>query len=411
MRGTWIRILGLLTFVVVLAGAGGWWMMRGATGQGGPAPPPESRPSEMASSAPEPLPLLKIDRSRLVLPGVVEPYESVPVSAKVTANIAALKVRDGSTITKGQLLCILDDTELRQQIDSARLIHLQAEENLRRAREQRTAEVERERLALATAQQELESYRTESQLQLEQLRAALNRAEKELRDHEALHQAKAVSADQVREKRDALEDARRALEQSEAAIKAGLSSRQQSVDRAQLDIQTESVSERDIGAYELAVANAGAELQERESRLADTRITAPISGTVHIIPRTRTSAMMVTGKSAEVLGPGVRVYEGDPFLEIAATDRACVRIEVDETDVGRVHVGMKARISGDAFPDRELEGEVAEIQIAGRRVGQGVSLFPVTVLVTSPLDDVRMGMTADVTIRLAPSDTKEEEHE
>jgi hypothetical protein len=35
MKGTWIRILGLLLFVGLLAVGGGWWMMRG---QAGPAP-------------------------------------------------------------------------------------------------------------------------------------------------------------------------------------------------------------------------------------------------------------------------------------------------------------------------------------------------------------------------------------
>jgi multidrug resistance efflux pump len=111
--------------------------------------------------------------------------------------------------------------------------------------------------------------------------------------------------------------------------------------------------------------------------------------------------MMTTGQSAEVLGPGVRVYEGDPFLEIATTERACVRVDVDETDIRRLHVGVPAKITGDAFAGRELEGEVSEIQIAGRQAGQGVTLFPVTVRITSPLKEVRMGMTADVTIRLA----------
>jgi multidrug resistance efflux pump len=130
-------------------------------------------------------------------------------------------------------------------------------------------------------------------------------------------------------------------------------------------------------------------------------VVAPVSGTVRFIPRTRTSSMMTTGQSAEVLGPGVRVYEGDPFLEIATTERACVRVDVDETDIRRLHVGVPAKITGDAFAGRELEGEVSEIQIAGRQAGQGVTLFPVTVRITSPLKEVRMGMTADVTIRLA----------
>ena len=69
--------------------------------------------------------------------------------------------------------------------------------------------------------------------------------------------------------------------------------------RARLDCGTEAVSEQDIEAYELAAENARAELDEREGRLPDVRVTAPIGGTVRIIPRTRTSAMMVTGQSAE----------------------------------------------------------------------------------------------------------------
>jgi hypothetical protein len=111
--------------------------------------------------------------------------------------------------------------------------------------------------------------------------------------------------------------------------------------------------------------------------------------------------MTATGQSAEVLGPGVRVYEGDPFLEIATTEKACCHIEVDETDIGRLHIGTKAKITGDAFAGRELDGEVAVIQTSGRKAGEGVSLFPITVLITSPLQGVRMGMTADVAIKLS----------
>jgi multidrug efflux pump subunit AcrA (membrane-fusion protein) len=412
MRGTWLRILGLLMFVAALALAGGWWMMRGQMGESPTAPEASPSTADAASAAaPEAPSFPRIDRNRLVLPGVIEPYESVPVSAKLTANIASLTVRDGSVVARGQLLCVLDDTEILQQIDVARLMFMQAQESLRQARETRATEAQREGLALAAAQRELESYRADSQLQLEEARTSLARAKRELVDYGALYQAKAVPADEVRAKQEAVDDARRSLEQRQTVCETDLASREQALEQAQLDLQVESVSEQDIEAYELALANSRAELEERQSRLADTRVTAPIGGTVRVIPRTRTSAMMVTGQSAEVLGPGVRVYEGDPFLEIAATDRACVRIEVDETDVGRLHLGMPARIAGDAFSDQELEAEVAEIQIAGRKAGQGVSLFPITVLVTSPLEGVRMGMTADVTIRLDSGDQSTNEGE
>ena len=408
MRGTWLRILGLLVFVGVLAIGGGWWMMRGQMGEGPGAEevvPPTAADTRATSSGTASIP--RINPNRLTLPGIIQPYESVPVSAKLTANIASLKVRDGSAVTKGQLLCVLDDTEIRQQIDSARLILMQAQETLRRARETRAAEAEREGLALATAEQELESYRTESRLQLEEAEAGLTRAEQELADYQALHQAKAVSGDELQAREEVAEDARRALEQRSASAAAGLLSREQRLAQARLDIRTQSVSQQDIEGCQLAVANRRAELKEREQRLADVRVIAPIGGTVRIISRTRTSSMMSSGQSAEVLGPGVRVYDGDPFLEIATTERACVRIEVDETDVGRLHLGMTAKITGDAFGGRDLEGEVREIQITGRRAGQGVSLFPITVLITSPLQGVRMGMTADVTLDLSGSEESE----
>lgn len=400
MTGTWLRVLGLIAFVAALAVAGGWWMMREQT-----APPPatavaETPKTEEAAAAQQVLP--RIDKDSLTLPGIIEPYESVPVSARLTANIASMKVRDGSLVAKGQLLGVLDDIELRQEIDAAQLVLMQARETLRRSKETHATDLERKRVAVATAQTDLESYRAESQIQVEQAEAALRRAESEAQRYEKLYQSDAVSQEQVRLKQEAVEDAQRAVQQRKAASEAGIASREKALEQARLESAQELVSEKDIKAAELAVANAGVELAERERRRADIRITAPVGGTVHFIPRTRTTAMVVTGPSAEVLGPGVRVYEGDPFLEIATTEQACVRIEVDETDIGRLHIGMPAKISGDAFAGRELTGRISEIQTSGRKAGQGVTLFPVTVLISSPLKDVRMGMTADVTIRLIP---------
>jgi multidrug efflux pump subunit AcrA (membrane-fusion protein) len=399
MGATWLRILGLLLFVGVLAGAGGWYLTR-APGGSGPVAAPAAAATVPASDAKAEAPAPKIDRNSLVLPGVIEPYESVPVSAKLTAAIASLTVRDGSMVSKGQLLCVLDDEELARQIDSIRLALMNAQEGLRRAREAHRADAQRKAIVLSAAQRDLESFKTESRLQAQEAQTALTRAERDAADYETLYQTKAVPGDEVRVRREKAEDAKRALEQRQAASDAGLASRQKALEQAQLDLATEAVSEKDVKAGELAVANAQSELAERRRRLADLRVTAPVSGTVRFIPRTRTSSMMPTGQSAEVLGPGVRVYEGDPFLEIATTERACVRVDVDETDIQRVHIGMKAKITGDAFPGRELPGEVSEIQIAGRKAGQGVTLFPVTILITSPLQGVRMGMTADVTIKL-----------
>ncbi len=399
----WFRVLGLIVVVIVIAAMGGWWLMRGQTA----APPigasADRLKADAGAAAPRSEPLPKIDRDTLTLPGIVEPYESVPVSARLTANIASMKVRDSTLVTKGELLCVLDDTDLRQDIDSAQLALMQAQETLRRSKETHNADLERKRVVMATAQTDLESFRTESAAQIQQAEAALRRAQAEAERYQKLYQSNAISEEQVRLKREAAEDAETALEQHRAAAAAGIASRQRALQQAQLEAGQESVSEKDIIAAELAVTNAQNEFSKRERRRADIRIMAPVGGTVHFIPRTRTTAMVVTGPGAEVLGPGVRVYEGDPFLEIATTEQACVRIEVDETDIGRLHIGMPAKITGDAFAGRELTGRISEIQTSGRKAGEGVTLFPVTVFISSPLEDVRMGMTADVTIRCPPS--------
>jgi len=403
----WLRVLGLIFLVIATAAMGGWWLMRGQTGPAPTAALAEAPKGDTAAAKEQVLP--KIDKDALTLPGIVEPYESVPVSARITANIASMKVRDGSLVTKGQLLCVLDDIELRQEIDAARLALMQAQETRRRSKETHAIDLERKRVALAAAQTDLASFRTESSAQVQQAEAALRRAETEVRRYQKLYESKAISEEQLRLKRDAAEDAQTALDQKKAAVEAGIASRQKALEQAQLETGQELVSEKDIKAAELAATNAQDELDERERKTADIRILAPVGGTVHFIPRTRTTAMVVTGPSAEVLGPGVRVYEGDPFLEIATTELACVRIEVDETDIGRLRIGMPANITGDAFARRELVGRISEIQTSGRKAGQGVTLFPVTVFISSPLKDVRMGMTADVMIRFEGSQSVEGE--
>ena len=88
----WFRVVGLIVVVIVIAAMGGWWLMRGQTGAAPAAALPEASKSGDAAAEKQTLP--KIDKDALTLPGIIEPYESVPVSAKLTANIAAMKVRD-----------------------------------------------------------------------------------------------------------------------------------------------------------------------------------------------------------------------------------------------------------------------------------------------------------------------------
>jgi multidrug efflux pump subunit AcrA (membrane-fusion protein) len=399
MKGTWLRILLLLVFVGALAVGGGWWMIRGQTGSSPPVTKndPNTAPLESENKA-DPAPVRSMDV--LTLPSTIEPFEAMPVSTKLTASIAKLYIREGMQVQKDQLICTLDATQVRQQIDAARLAYMQTQEALRNARQTRALEAERKKLQLAQAQRALDDYRAESALETEKAQTIVNRAKRDLDDQQALYAAKAVSAEAVRNSEEALDDAQRALTTQQTAVKSRLASLEKALEQVKLDNTKESVTEANINAQELSVKNAGVELAKCQRLLTDTQVRAPIAGTVHVIPRARSTMAMASGPSSEKLGPGVQIYEGDPFLEIATTEQGCCRVEVDETDVGCLRIGMPAKITGDAFAGRELQGEIVTIETSGRKAGEGVSLFPVTIRITSPLQGMRMGMTADVTINL-----------
>jgi HlyD family secretion protein len=403
MRGSWLRAAVLLCFVILLAIAGGWWVVRGLSSNT-PAlkAEQETSPSEAAGAetvktdAPLPLP----DQNTLSSTGVIEPFETLPVSPRITAPISRMLVREGSLVRKGQILCLLDDTELRTQINHSRLSCLQADAATQKARQGHRTQAEEKRLKLAEAQQKLAFCRAESEVQLAQAEAVVQRAEKDLQDGRTLYQAKAISAEQVGEKQEAWEEAQRQLAQKRTSRSGAERNCELQATLAERAANEETVTEQEIAVREQQSANSKAELRTAQNDLASVRISAPIAGVVHIIPRLSSSSS--GSASGEILGPGVKVFEGEPFLEIASTAKACIRLEVDETDVTRLRVGTPATITGNAFPDRELPGEIIAIQTTGRKAGEGVSLFPVTLLITSPLQEVRMGMIAEIQFHLKP---------
>lgn len=64
----------------------------------------------------------------------------------------------------------------------------------------------------------------------------------------------------------------------------------------------------------------------------------------------------------------------------AMSDRLIVQADVDETDIGRVHVGMPSEITLDAYPDQPIPGNVFQVLYEGKNVSNvityGVKIEP-----------------------------------
>ncbi len=152
------------------------------------------------------------------------------------------------------------------------------------------------------------------------------------------------------------------------------------------------VSNTELETAQAMVDSRRAELRQAQAsaerarvNMANTTITAPISGTV-------------ISRNIDV-GQTVAASLQAPNLFTLARDLTEMELEsrVDEADIGQVEEGMPVSFSVDAFPDRVFEGNVRQIR-AAPITEAGVVSYVVVSRVPNRDQKLLPGMTANVTI-------------
>jgi HlyD family secretion protein len=183
-----------------------------------------------------------------------------------------------------------------------------------------------------------------------------------------------------------LSSAKPQFERMDALYKKGLVSESE-FDAAQADLESAKAS----------VAQAEASMSQAEENLRKTTVYSPMSGTVSQL--NSELGERITGAQ----------FTGTLVMTIADLSRMEARVEVSENDVVLVSIGDTARISVDAFRDKEVIGIVYEIANTAMTTGMGtqeeVTNFEVKIRVVDAGISLRpgMSMTADV-----ETETKEE---
>jgi HlyD family secretion protein len=116
-------------------------------------------------------------------------------------------------------------------------------------------------------------------------------------------------------------------------------------------IQAYDVAEASYAAAKAGVDQARAALAEARSNLAKTRLTAPISGRV----------VRLAVEQGEVAVPGTFSRETGLLMTVADLSVVLAKVQVDETDVVRLHLGDSVSVTIDAFPDTTFVGHVTKI--------------------------------------------------
>ncbi len=161
--------------------------------------------------------------------------------------------------------------------------------------------------------------------------------------------------------------------------------------------KAQAITETEYENANLAYANANAsvvrartDLENARDRMTDTRIRAPLAGT--IIAKNVELGTVISSPTTDVGG-------GTVLFRMANLDTVQVRTQVDETDIGKVQPGLQATITVDAYPNRPFEGSVLKIEPQAT-VQQNVTMFPVLVRIANPNHLLKPGMNTEVEIHV-----------
>lgn len=362
---------GISALLIAALGGGGWFAWYTFGGQSKPAVDPKSITTVKRGS---------VD-IRISSTGTIRPFNQVKLSPKYTGLVRELYVQQGDQVRKGQVVAVMDDSNLRGQVQAARAAFEAAKANYEKALH-------------GSRPQEL----VDSEAQMQKAKAMVhgatvmcNRSRADVTAMEAQLVRDETNAARlaVLAKQGAISDQDRLNAETQAQVtKAQLErSRQEqrnvedALAQAKQDLQSamqrysmvkEGQRKEDVKAIQQAMLQAEGNLKYVESQLEDTRIRAPFDATV-------------TQKYAEV---GAIVTPTTASTNNSATSSSIVslagRLEmvasVSETDIDNIKIGQPVVITASAYPSDVFHGHVTLVAPEAI-VTQNVTSFEVHVAI------------------------------
>ena len=297
----------------------------------------------------DPSKLAKVEKGDLaksvVATGKVTPITKVEVKSKASGIVKKLLVDYGDRVKKGQLLAQLDKIEIEAQVEQSKAALEAAEANLKSSQ----ADSERAKVDAEGPDVPL-------------LKRAYDRSVNMAKDG-------VVSTS-------ALEDAQKNYE---------MALNKQNVSKAQV-----TVLKAKIAQAQANVAQDQANLKQLEEQLSYTDIISPIDGIVlsrDVQMGDAVSSILVLGSSATLV------------MTLGDTSEVYVKGKVDESDIGKVYLGQRARIKVESFKDKTFDGKVTKISPMGVEK-DNVTTFEVRVSIQNPGGELKAEMTANAEIIL-----------
>lgn len=345
------------------------------------------------------------------LAGTIQPRDSRTVGFGTAGTVAEVLVDVGDRVREGQLLARLDDALATAQVDAAEAALASAEARLAADKAGPTDAqlasaydpVRQAEAALSAAKQARTQVVESNAEVVATAQAAVDDAEARLAADEESGAGPAILAvdqlavDLATAVLDAIKESQQgAVAQADSAVRTAEASVRAA--RNAYAVRAAPVPDALIAADEAAVASARASAEAARQSIALTELRSPLAGTIvelglEVDQRVAGGGAAIgsSGGFGTALGAGTVTVADLSSLEVAAS--------ASEIDVVDLALDQPVEVTLDALPGRSLVGSVCDIAVVGRS-DSGVVAFPVTICLTTTDAELRVGMSANVSIVL-----------
>jgi HlyD family secretion protein len=303
-------------------------------------------------------PMIYSKKAKITATGTIE-VTTADITPKVGGYLAELGIKEGDRVQAGQRVARIDRDDLELQV-------AQANGALKKAMFQLAD------LKKGTRPQEIEQVRAK----ISAAESAYAKAQSDFDRYSKLYQDRAIAAQQF----DAVRAARDIAYNEVIAL------------RQNLNLLEEGTRVDQISAQQEEVERSQYVLETSKSILADTIITAPLTGVI----------ISKNYENREYVNPGA------PVATVLDLDDCWVKIYIHSQQIGSIKIGQAADVLIDSFPGRIFPGVIKEVSTRAEFTPHNTltqherasQVFAVKVKVDNSAELLKPGMPADVAFGL-----------
>jgi len=266
--------------------------------------------------------------------GKIFPETEVKISSDVSGEIVEMFVKEGDSVTAGQILAKIRPDEYQSAVE-------RGQASVNSARSQRGISSSNVQGSIAAINQ-LKADQARIQAQLSQARNAHERNEKLFKEGVIAQAELETTLSNFK-----------TLESTLAANQASIVSAESNL----------SVSKENVNVSDYGIVSAQASLKELRTSLQKTVITAPVSGIV---------TQLNVEKGERVVG--TLQMTGTEMMRISQLGAMEVQVDVSENDILKVSMKDEVDIEVDAYLGRKFKGVVSEIGNSASNLSTSTSL-------------------------------------